>query len=184
MQVCVHTCRNRRLLLTTFPVYMIPCLCARTKKKEQNTTNTTVLFDCQCTSVTAGTENQKSCPTATPLRQAWWQEDNLFPEGTGQQWELMAAFALSVYIQRGARSTGNNVHVCGSELRGVAGVSAHLHQSVESTHKKRPQIKKSPHLTSRMPHSFSHNTASVFPPAPFVHIPRLCAEHCTSPSDE
>lgn len=128
------------------------------KKKEQNTTNITALFDCRRTGVPVCTESQKSRPTATPLKHARRQEDSPFPEGTGQREELTAASALYVCIQRAAWSIGKNVRVCGSELQVVAGVSARLHQSVEST-QERPQLKKSPHPTSCAPRSFSHKHA-------------------------
>lgn len=69
-------------------------------------------------------------------------------------------FALYVYIHKGAWSIGKNVHIRGSELRVEAGVSAHLHQSVEST-QKRPQCKNPPHPTSRTPCSFSQLVFSI-----------------------
>lgn len=33
--MCVHTCRNRKLPWTLFPVYMSPCLCAKKKRKSK-----------------------------------------------------------------------------------------------------------------------------------------------------
>lgn len=97
-------------------------------------------------------------------------------QDSGKSWWLCSPFTRT---SRGDEwSIGKNVCVCGSKLWVVAGVSACLHQSAEST-QKRPQLKKSPHPTSRAPRSFSHKHAiGIFSCSVFlIFVPSAAQAH-------